>query len=365
MLRGRGVDDLVCRCGASVLVEGYLPANLLAIRIACFRCGVVTETPGLPDGEILAPGAVGVEPNAQQQVVATADVPADAVYACGEMMEQYVLTRPGGAPDWVELSTDMLEATASAYDRLTGGHLVQRSTAARFEDDPFAWSVQRLRGRIGTPGWSWLHQNDDALAAMHVAVFWHLVQCWGRHPHLDRLLVPLRTPGRFLRVVTAFAVAKMLFDDGNRIGFSPLTAEESTVDVHFSAPFGEPLSLALCSPDALQWRAREAAGLAVLRAAVIDAMAATQARVNTRHPGLVVLQASILLPRFDQILIEVIDAVLRSYGRRHRGIATVALLVPRVFPVGRPDQVGFGYTFFPVRNPTFRGQQPVVLQTAT
>ena len=38
----------------SMLIKGYLPANFLAIRIKCFRCGAVTETPGLPEGEILA-----------------------------------------------------------------------------------------------------------------------------------------------------------------------------------------------------------------------------------------------------------------------------------------------------------------------
>ncbi len=59
VFRGAGIGDLSCGCG-SVLIEGYLPANFLAIRIQCFRCGAVTGTPGLPDGEILSRAAVPV-----------------------------------------------------------------------------------------------------------------------------------------------------------------------------------------------------------------------------------------------------------------------------------------------------------------
>ena len=58
---GVGGSDLVCRCGQSTLIKGYLPANFLAIRIRCFRCGAITGTPGLPDGEILPRSAVSIE----------------------------------------------------------------------------------------------------------------------------------------------------------------------------------------------------------------------------------------------------------------------------------------------------------------
>jgi hypothetical protein len=34
---GAGSTDLLCRCGQSILIKGYLPANFLSIRIKCFR----------------------------------------------------------------------------------------------------------------------------------------------------------------------------------------------------------------------------------------------------------------------------------------------------------------------------------------
>ena len=62
VFRGAGTGDLLCRCGASVLIQGYLPGNFLAIRIQCFRCGAVSTTPGLPEGEILPRSAIAIEP---------------------------------------------------------------------------------------------------------------------------------------------------------------------------------------------------------------------------------------------------------------------------------------------------------------
>jgi hypothetical protein len=57
---GAGSGDLICRCGNSILIAGYAPQNVLAIRIRCFRCGAVTTTPGLPAGEILPGDAAAV-----------------------------------------------------------------------------------------------------------------------------------------------------------------------------------------------------------------------------------------------------------------------------------------------------------------
>ena len=90
---------------------------------------------------------------------------------------------------------------------------------------PFAWGLLRLRERIDLPDWSWRYQDDDALAALHVTALHHLMLCWGQHPLLARLAAPLAQPDRFIRTVTGFATAKLLYDAGNRVGFSPSDSE--------------------------------------------------------------------------------------------------------------------------------------------
>jgi hypothetical protein len=348
-----------------VLIEGYLPANFLAIRIRCFRCGAITATPGLPDGDIPPRSAVAVDA-AQTPMVAAANVPRGAVLACRDALEHdYVLTRPGSWPDQpVLLSRAMLEAAAADYDRLTGGRLEEHAAAspaaagAAQGDYPFAWAVLRLRDRIDRTGWSWLYQDDDAMAAMYVTAMHHLMWCWGRHPLLSRLTAPLAQPDRFIRTVVTLAVAKLLFDAGNRVGFA-FVADE--VDLNFATVADEPLSLALLAPESLQWRQKDRRSPDTLRGAVIDALAAAQGRVNRSKPGIVVLAASILQPDFDQMAVDAIHAAFQSVGRRHRGVAAVAVVVPKVLPAGQPDRIGFGYALYPIRNPRFAGESPVRL----
>lgn len=362
---GAGGSDLNCRCGQSVLIKGYLPANFLAIRIKCFRCGEITETPGLSAGEILPHWASTIAPQ-ELPAVTPSPVPRGAVLACAVITARsYELTRPRAAPDLpLVLSRALVEAAASEYDKLTGGRLAEQVAASRqasgsdLGDYPFAWSVQRLRERIDKPDWSWLYHDDDAVAAIHVVAMHNLVQCWGHHPLFARLAACVGEPRRFLRTLSTFAMAKLAYDAGNRVGFS------ENLELRFITAADKPLSLALLDPAVLQWRERERRSPEVLRTAVIDALSAEQGKVNRSKPGMVVLSVSIWQPDFDQMLLDAIRAVLQSAGRRHRGVAAVAAIMPKGVPVGPPDQIGFGYAFYPILNPRFVGENPVGLGPA-
>ena len=311
-----GTSDLLCRCGASVLIQGYLPGNFLAIRIQCFRCGTVSTTPGLPEGEILPRAAIAIAPT-QTPMVTTSDIAPGHVLACRDAIARdYALTRPRHLPDEpLLLSRAMLETAAADYDRLTGGRLAEHSAGSPPAEGPdhgaypFAWSVLRLRERIDRPGWCWFHHDDDAMATMYVTALHHLMQCWGQHPLLARLAASLAERDRFIRTVAGLAMAKLLFDGGNRVGFS---FSGNDVDLHFTTPVDEPLSLALLAPDALQWRQKDRRSPDVLRGAVIDAVASAQGRVNRSKPGIVVLAVSILQPDFDQMVVDAIHAAFQT-----------------------------------------------------
>ncbi|MGA9014990.1 MAG: hypothetical protein WB509_21080, partial [Acetobacteraceae bacterium] len=91
VFRGVGLGELVCRCG-TVLIERYLPGNFLAIRIQCFRCGAVSSTPGLPDGEILTRAAVPVVAT-RTPAVTTTDIARGSVLVCQDAATRdYALT---------------------------------------------------------------------------------------------------------------------------------------------------------------------------------------------------------------------------------------------------------------------------------
>ena len=360
-----GTDDLACPCGSSILIRGYLPANFLAIRIRCSHCGAVTTTPGLPQDEILPLSATAIQRD-QRPMAATAGIALGDILADQELMAgTFALTRPRDWPtDALVVSRSTLETAAADYDRLTGGRLAEHIAAspppegAEHGDYPFAWSVARLRQRIDDPEWNWTASDDDAMAAMYLAALRHLMTCWGHHPLLARLAASLAERDRFMRVVTTLAMAKQLFDSGNRVGFL-LSGQD--VDLHFAVPTEDRLSLALLAPPALQWHQRHRRSPDALQAAVIDAVGTVQGRVNRSRPGIVVLAASILQPDFDQMAIDAIHAAFRSVGRRNRGVAAVAIMLPKLLVAERPDLLGFGYAFYPILNPRFAGENPIRL----
>jgi hypothetical protein len=61
------------------------------------------------------------------------------------------------------------------------------------------------------------------------------------------------------------------------------------------------------------------------------------------------------------MVVDAIHAAFQSVGRRHRGIAAIAIVMPKVLPAGLPDRLGFGYAFYPIVNPNFAGQNPIRL----
>jgi len=351
-----------------VLIQNYQPTEFIDIRIRCARCGSVTSTPGLGEDEILPRTAVPVA-STMTPVVTASQVPRGTVLVCQEALaHRYAKARPRAVPDEpISLTRAMIETAAADYDRLCGGRFADHAAASppamgdNHGDYPFAWAVLRLREQVGRPGWSWLHHNDDAMAAMYVTSMHHLMRCWGDHPLLSRLAAPLRNRGRFLRSTAGFALAKLMFDGGNRVAFSLAGGD---VDLHITTADGAALTVALLAPDRLQWRERDRRGLDVFRHTVMDAMGAAQPQVNRGTPGIVALAVSILQPDFDQMVVDAIHAAFQSVGRRHRGIAAIAIVMPKVLPAGQPDRLVFGYAFYPIVNPNFAGNNPVRVHAA-
>jgi len=74
-----------------------------------------------------------------------------------------------------------------------------------------------------------------------------------------------------------------------------------------------------------------------------------------RRPGILVLSVGSVLREHDPLLVEGITRALHERGRRHRGLAAVALLMPKIYPTKRSDQVVFGWAYIPFANPYHSG----------
>jgi len=157
--------------------------------------------------------------------------------------------------------------------------------------------------------------------------------------------------GFSLHAMAMFGAAKSLASAGNRVSFVPTDGPRPTI-ASFQLAMGaqEQMSVAVGRFDKFEWPDGAEVTQPAVRAAVIEAMASVQGRINRLRPGILVLSPGASEGTFDQLLIDTITAAVGSHGKRHRGLAAVAAIFPKVVMTGKPREVRFGYTFFPVAN---------------
>jgi hypothetical protein len=359
VLIGAGTATLTCSCGRT-LIQGYAPAQFLAIGVQCGACQRVTMTPDLPAG-VLPPDSVLIAAPSLTPRMTAMMVPADvAAVGQAEMGRLQALFQPARPDSLYHVSTALLDDTEAAFERHTGSRLPRNDVRS---DDPFVglrthalgWAVGHLRVKLRSGAWTGMADAAAANAVTHVAGFLHFVATWSRHPLFPAMVATAADRGFSLHGLAPFAAAHCLIMMGNRIRFPvalghpgwitgfTLIVDANPVGVHidvfdrFEFPFGQ------------KW---DPAGL---RAAVSDGLTATQGRINLRHPGLLVLSPGAALAGFDEAMIEAVKVSVQAHGRRNRGLMAVVPLVLRLQPLPDPHAVQFGYGFFPIANRHYRG----------
>jgi hypothetical protein len=383
---GDGADDLACGCGASVLVRGHRPGTLLAIGIECAACGSVTATPGLGANQQVPFGVRAVERNRMP-------VPQPITLAPGMVLadrDELVRVDRLSAPRDIQAAPfDMSEATLAAaradYDRLSGGQFAAHRNAQPPDTDdantdnavaglarlPLAWALAQLQPGVATKGWWCLDKEPDAVAAVQLGAFREFSQVWSGHPLFPAMAASAAGAGFSTHALAVFAAARCMAKDGNRIDFTPPGATAVLAppggDIALAPRSGvgqidgfyiqtsptERLPIHVRRFDRFDWPRRLAASPATARAAVIDALIATQTRINARQHGFLVLSVGSVVRSVDMPVIEGLQQTLQERGRRHRGLAGVALMLPKIYPTARSDQVAFGWIFLPYANPHF------------
>jgi hypothetical protein len=375
---GSGADDLACACGESVLVRGYRPGALLAIAIECAQCGEATTTPGLPAGEVLPPGVRVVTRERQPVPTSMVLAPETVLADRDELLRVDELTRPRVVSDAsIALTEATVSATAADYDRLTGGRLATDLTAtsaiqidglAKLPALPLAWALGRLETGVERPGWWCLAEEPDAVATIQLGAFREFEAAWSGHPLYDAMVASAAAEGFSTHALAVFAAARAMVESGNRVGFTRPPAGQTRIDsFHIEASPTERHTVLVRPFDLFDWPGGQGADVAVARARAIDALIASQGRINLRRPGVLVLSVGAVRRQVDPVIIQGVAEVLDARWRRHRGLLGVALVLPKVYPTARSDLVTFGWTFLPAVNPHHPGavMRPVNLPGTT
>ncbi len=361
---GNGTGALSCRCGHSVLVSGYDPANFLAVDFQCASCGAITTTPGL--------SALNTPPAAVVPLERTADVPPDGsrilpgrVLAGREELERlmHIYQPRGPVSAHLSLSDAWLDSVSADYDRLTGGllatHLDAVATAeaakplSGLTKYKLAWALHSLRAAIRDPDWDCTLTDAGAVATTLTGAFRYFTDCWSHHPLFPDMVAAAADTGFSLHGTSLFAAAKCLSDSGNRIAFMP-SHDGSRRVRDFAIAMG-PVDRLTCVMDAIDTYAwpigRTTWEFGGLRAMILQRLLASKGRINQKRPGMVVLSLSPITEALEQPLVDAIITAFHSHGRRYRHVSAMSIIIPKIGTTGERNTVQFGYSFLPIANP--------------
>ena len=351
-ITGAGFGLLGCDCGQSLLIAGYEAGNFLNIAIRCAICGRTTETPGLPEGATPPPAVTLVERGAENP---PSTVAGGMVLISREEMERLAaLYQPRSTDtDPLVISDELLDDVEIQRRHWTGSHLgspLDRSPAT-YNDRPLDWAVAHFRTRLRDPEWMSFSADSDMLAVAVIAAFRDLFSSWAHHPLFGAMVGTAAAQGFSFHALAIFGAAKSLVSSGNRIGFAPTQGPAPRI-VSFQLMLGaqEQMSVAVNRFDRFEWPNGGQATPQAVRAAVIEAMASVQGTINRLRPGMLVLSGGASEGSFDQLLVDSIVAAVASHGKRHRGLAAVSAIFPKVSLTGRHREARFGYSFYPVAN---------------
>ena len=345
---GAGFGLFSCGCGDSLLIAGYEPRNFLAISIQCAACGQIIETPGLPPGAA-PPAAVTVVERGAEDPPAT--IAGDTVLISREEIERLAaLYQPRSTDtDSHVISDALLDEVEFQHRRWTDEPLAP--SAETYKDHALSWAVAHLRGRLRDPDWTSFADEDDIVAVTIIAAFRDLFASWAHHPLFAAMVNTVAVQGFSLHAMALFGAAKSLASAGNRVGFVPTQGPRSRI-VSFQLVLGprEQMSVVVNRFDRFAWPDGPQGTPQTVRAAVIEAMASVQGTINRLRPGMLVLSGGISHGGVEQLLLDAITVAIGSHGKRHRGLAAVAAIFPKVGQTGRPREVRFGHAFYPVPN---------------
>ncbi len=331
-----------------MLIAGYEARNFLGIAIQCAACGRITETPGLPAGAPAPPAVLLVERGAGNPPAII--TPETVLISREEMDRLSTLFQPRSTDlDPHVISDALLDDVEFQQRRWTDKPL--DLAPAGYKQQPLAWAVAHFRARLRDPDWTSFSDNTDMAAATVIAAFRDLFASWVHHPLFGAMVGTAAAQGFSLHAMAMFGAAKSLASAGNRVAFVPTEGPRPKI-VSFQLVLGqqEQMSVAVTRFDRFEWPDGAEATPAAVRAAVLEAVTSVQGSINRLHPGMLVLSGGASEGPFDQLLIDTMAGALRSHGKRHRGLAALCAVFPKVSLTGRRREARFGYNFYPLPN---------------
>lgn len=370
LFRGTVPTDLKLNCNncGAVLIDNYCPENYIAIRIQCFGCERVTETPMLQDGEVLPTPIATLGREGHFKLLGPIDVPRGVTLTIdAEIEREASLTHPRLIPSLsTPIDESLLAAIEAIYDRLTGGMMSRQQKSVLNsiahgnnlapENHPLVWSIVHLRRCLAA---RLVDVSDpaDAYAVAAILAFRHCVATWGHHPRFEAIARSFASPISFNHNVALFIGAAMFIQAGNRVGLALTRPSQRTPDLYVRS-MGHIIWIEVKAPRELHWP-RGITTDALIEASVIATLKRLRGQLDRENQGILLVSSWIADSRFTDQLDSAISAVL-SKGAASSGVMGVARLVPSIVAqmprTAQPFNVTVNYSINYISNPRYAGQ---------
>jgi hypothetical protein len=280
-----------------------------------------------------------------------ATVAGDTVLISREEMERLAALYQPRPTDTNPLAiTDALLDDVEERQRTWTGEALDPSLG-RYKDHALAWAVAHFRARLREPDWPGFTEDTDMVAVTVIAAFRDLVASWGHHPLFGAMMGTAAVQGFSLHAAAMFGAAKSLASGGNRVGFMATEGPSPRiVSLRLVLGSQDQMSVAVNRFNRFEWPDGANATPQTVRAAVIEAMASVQGSINRLRPGMLVLSPGAVEGTLEQMFVDGVNAAIGSHGKRHRGLAAVSLIFPKIAMIGGHREARFGYSFYPIAN---------------
>lgn len=210
-------------------------------------------------------------------------------------------------------------------------------------------AMEYLRSRMQDPAWHCLENEATASAITRLTSLLHFHATWAAHPLFPAMVASVAEADFSLDGFAPFAAAHCLSMLGSRIYFQPPSRPGDGIRRFEVAS----------SPDNVATVHVTNLDLAAVRRksprdTVGERVAAACARIDARHPGLVVLSAGSAPGELDALVADGLRDALINQARKNRGLMAVAFLALRLLPTSEPREVLLRYGFLPIPNQQFR-----------
>jgi len=353
-------DNLSCSSGCGqILVENFIPDCFAGVRIECFKCSAVTETPSFPLGEVIPSHIIRLSEGASFGLTGPIDYHESLTLAADEDIARSI-----------ELTTPKENTFEIKYDKSGISSLIDCYQAVTGADIDLQERIIRRGGRNVRAKFSFMYAALHMIEAYDpfsletaesidvLNMFANCYAAWSHHPRFSEVAQQLAKPGSFYHTAFTFMTAHYLFRSGNKIGLSLEDKHgEPNPDLYLRNANPEKSYIEVKAPQAVQAGGQLKGTVAGLTGAFTETLKRSSGQINVARPGVLVIASSYI---GDDISIRVNEArenVIRSTGGLKKGLAGIVTIVPSSPWTG--TGVKRAYAFATSVNLNFDGPNPL------